>query len=316
MKTCFVITAYCNTDEKKKVLNSTLHDLKKIYPGIPTILVSHFPVESDTQFNVDYLVFDKSNPIIGDFATSIWTKYKSRDKNVTITKIFKDVGYTALNQTKLGLSLAESLGFEDAVFLNYDLIIDANLNHLILNENNTFKQFKPDKPIDVAGFDLVAYKLKTSTNNIIQQLITPREYLKKPHDILAEEFIQKILKDHIKIDVIPKNKLNLRTCIDFSFGHGALEIPSNLKEFIKSSIIANEITSNNKYMFVVLNTDAVFNLKIEIGGVVKEYDSDSFIVERLPETFKNANVVEINGTPYNETILNLDNMSDNYIIDF
>ena len=45
-KECFLVTAYCDTDLKKKVLKDTLQKLIQYNKDI--ILFSHYPVESDS----------------------------------------------------------------------------------------------------------------------------------------------------------------------------------------------------------------------------------------------------------------------------
>jgi hypothetical protein len=136
LKECFLVNAYCDTNEKKEVLQNTLKDLKKYNKDI--ILFSHYPVEEDSTKLTDYTLFDYSNPIMDlkHSATIHWKKYKYYKLNT----LYLDYGYAAVQQWKRGLIYAYDLGYDNAYVLNYDLVVTDDIiktseNHLKKYDN-------------------------------------------------------------------------------------------------------------------------------------------------------------------------------------
>tara|TARA_Y100000592_G_scaffold36193_1_gene57403 strand:+ start:4203 stop:5306 length:1104 start_codon:yes stop_codon:yes gene_type:complete len=125
-KDCFLVTAYCDTDEKKEVLKETLSRLNRsLVFKKDIILFSHYPVEEDIISLTDYTIFDYSNPIMDleHSSTIHWKKYKY----YKINTLYLDYGYAAVQQWKRGLTYAYNLGYDAAYVLNYDLDVTNEL---------------------------------------------------------------------------------------------------------------------------------------------------------------------------------------------
>ena len=61
-KNLVVILSHCNDEEKLKVLEDNIKKLK--LEGFDILLTTHIPLPQNTQSQVEYLIYDKSNPLI------------------------------------------------------------------------------------------------------------------------------------------------------------------------------------------------------------------------------------------------------------
>tara|TARA_B100000424_G_C22943510_1_gene502028 strand:+ start:1182 stop:2228 length:1047 start_codon:yes stop_codon:yes gene_type:complete len=208
-KECFLVTAYCDTDLKKKVLKDTLQKLKQYNKDI--ILFSHYPVEQDSNDLTDYTIFDYSNPIM-DFkhrSTIHWCKYK----NYKLNTLYLDYGYAAVQQWKRGLLYASKLNYDNVYILNYDLVINKNLiasaENDLLTYDNVILDYGRVKMNDGGKYDPAlhmswcALKLKPFINKIKE--INYDDYAVNVGFGVTENYMyQKLKSDNSKI--IPYNK--------------------------------------------------------------------------------------------------------------
>lgn len=108
-------------DETKK----SIEQIKKL--GYKVILTSHCPIESELQKMVDYVIYDKNNPMIRhNFYNTTYFN------STTCDVVFRFDKFTEENYHGLavhlnyynGVSLANKLGYKNAMCFNFDIIID------------------------------------------------------------------------------------------------------------------------------------------------------------------------------------------------
>jgi len=205
-KRCFLVTAYCNTSEKKEALKNTIINIKKY--NIDIILFSHYPIEEDIHLLVDYSIYDYSNPIsnVKDKSMINWkklNKFRSNPIPFKLNTLSVDYGYAAAQQFKRGLLFASRMGYEEAIVLNYDLeVTDKMFNDFNKNlnkyDNIILKYGNDDTSMYMAWF---ALKIKPYIENI--ESISYTDYVKT--EIIVENYLFKKFNS-INSLIIPRKK--------------------------------------------------------------------------------------------------------------
>jgi hypothetical protein len=116
MKSIVIIGAWCNTIEKEKALIECILASKK--EELDVLVFSRLPLRGAIQELCDYVIYDKTNPIIYDRSLLIWHCVGDR-KITTATKY--DWGFAAMEQIVKSLGFANFLDYENAYWINYDI---------------------------------------------------------------------------------------------------------------------------------------------------------------------------------------------------
>ena len=100
MKKIALITSFCNTEEKIKILKNTINILKTL--EIDTILFTGLHLPEDIYKNSDYVLISKEYPLLDWPVKSYvqWWNGKVNEYNIIMSVTFPDYGYAVLNQIK------------------------------------------------------------------------------------------------------------------------------------------------------------------------------------------------------------------------
>lgn len=126
MKEAFLLGAYLNTFEKEKAFSKTVADLRKI--GFPIIVSTHYPISKEFQESVDYVIFDKNNPMSESI---VLTQYYIISGGVTVTAPWEEPYHAPAALTAIQNAVDFCRGRFDRVyfqeydvsFINYDLYV-------------------------------------------------------------------------------------------------------------------------------------------------------------------------------------------------
>jgi len=77
----FVIDCYPNTEEKMGFLRDSITRTK--LTGKPIAIVTHYPLPQDILEQVDYVIYDKHNPLSENYSLTFWAVYPKNVKIVT-----------------------------------------------------------------------------------------------------------------------------------------------------------------------------------------------------------------------------------------
>ena len=130
-KYCFLITSYCDTDQKVEILNECIDNLRKISSN-DICLHAHYPL-NEIQKKVNHYIYDSSNPVLKypEKYITWWRTYFDFTLN-----IYKDdYGYAVLQQWKRGFDFLKNL-YDNIIIINYDVIITKNLLTDIESKSN------------------------------------------------------------------------------------------------------------------------------------------------------------------------------------
>ena len=160
---CFVVGAHCSTDERTKRLKELLKNIVNKFENPFIILASHLPIlDSEIYESIDYLVYNKNNPIINrDVYTSaqkqqLFSIFSYREgKETIISRSAPYQGYAQHLSMMDAFSLADYQRFKYIHYMNYDVSFD------LLDQLDNHYDFLKD------GYDLVHYLYGTEKEQYI-----------------------------------------------------------------------------------------------------------------------------------------------------
>ena len=126
MKECFLIGAYCHTEERLNELKRCLIHLKT--HNLPILISSHYTLPADVIKDVDGFVYDPDNEILYQkdfekYQTGFWHFYE--DNIIRIDKAFDfHHDYAFWTQLRNGFALAKNKGYDMVYFLDFDVELD------------------------------------------------------------------------------------------------------------------------------------------------------------------------------------------------
>ena len=217
-KDIVIITAHCDDQEKIDTLIECIDELKS--QGYPIIVSSHIKVPDEIYDMVDYVIYDKENPLIysyefseyGSATTWFWAYYDNFYQNYTFDF---NHAYAVLKLIKNGVALSQVNGYQISHVVCYDYILNdkdllsSHTKHL--EEYDVFSYFFKDAPMPGLSAGLFSFKndiFLKSFNNIN----TKKEYSSSGYAIF-EQFLEKKFLEYsanilkIDIDTIRENNV-------------------------------------------------------------------------------------------------------------
>jgi glycosyltransferase involved in cell wall biosynthesis len=139
-----ILGTYPNLKERVRLTKETITSLKPL--GRKIILVSHYPVDEETQRMVDYYIYDAYNPLCHhSYYTRFYNQTNEYHAEININGL-KDSNQslTVLVNMYNAAKAAEDLGFKRFFYTTYDVVLDER-DIPMVNES-----FKTDKKLYVA----------------------------------------------------------------------------------------------------------------------------------------------------------------------
>lgn len=118
----FVIDTYPSTEEKMGFLKDSIERTKKA--GKPIAIVTHYPLPEDILKSVDYVIFDKHNPLSENYSLTYWAVMPKEVKIVTsLTNSYH--GLCCLTSMKNAATFLKDK-YKFIHFLEYDTEVDLD----------------------------------------------------------------------------------------------------------------------------------------------------------------------------------------------
>ena len=120
-----IILSHADTTDKLEVLNQCVNAVKN--QGYDVILSSHIKVPDIYYELVDFVIYDKDNPIIfysefpGAATIFVWSQTEQYSQ---VYPFEFNHAYAVLKLIKNGIGVAYANGYEKAHFVNYDYVIN------------------------------------------------------------------------------------------------------------------------------------------------------------------------------------------------
>lgn len=237
-KNCIVIAAHINDNGKAKTLENCINSLKKHAPEYPIILACTGDAElAHSQLKLaDYYVFTSINslkkieePMTVYYSTPAWTMCY----HMQLPRY--EYGFAELQKKAIGLQSALSLGFENFLVINYDLLLleDGFIDYIFSEKKSVF--FKFDNYDVRTSCDV--YKLDVNGAKAIMQLASNenlvRDLASKHSGNMLEDVIGEAIKYYnIEHRTFRANNLELfqlspfKVLINTSYNEGAMSAVS------------------------------------------------------------------------------------------
>jgi hypothetical protein len=278
-----VILSHADTIDKNEVLVESILAIKN--QNYDILISSHIDVSKEITEMVEYVVYDKENPLI---------MYDEYQNNPSIVFVWMTVpgyeqsypikfnhAYAVMKLIKNGSAIAEINGYKDVHFVNYDYVLN--------DENILIKNTELLKENDIVSYDWVNYGAthqyhissgffsvnNNSFYNLIKGIKNKEDYCKYGSPVF-EEFLYDYVKNHssLKVYNIPVSEL-----FDNLSPEEVAEGKSTTNKIAVKSILDDYIINGKVYLFlskddddnyyIFIKYDRVLNAKFKIED--KEY---------------------------------------------
>ncbi len=134
-KNCFLLTSYCNTEEKLNVLSDTINIIRKNFDLEILLHSNRVPLDKKIISSVDYFLYDKRYLIDTGKTLVCWRTFPLPETRVLTLNVnhYGDIGFAVKESIHSSLNYLNSLGFERVIILNYDTVIE-NKGIKLMNE--------------------------------------------------------------------------------------------------------------------------------------------------------------------------------------
>ena len=274
MKKIALISTFCDTKEKQKILKDILIKLKTL--GVDTMVLSPIPLSQDTISISDFFFFTKENPILKwpERANTFWWKNKNKyGKELIFHKDIDDYGWAALYQTKKLSELALTYDYDIFYHMIYDTEISKELENDILENkvNITYHRINPNDSSNQWNVTLHFLSFDRKNLEFFTSKINKETYL--VNNGFAEEFAESII-----------NQMNM-TPSEFPVKDLVRYVDISEQAFTYSkSLNYNIFFSNylNEFSFVVYDIKEG-NLQVFINDE-EIFDIEDFIIKKFIKT--------------------------------
>jgi len=271
MKKIALITSFCNTEEKLKLLHNNIKTIKNL--GLDVMVFTHFQLPKKTNDIIDYTIISKENPLLiwPEKAVIQWCTIPYNNFSLHMSIANPDYSYAVLNQIKRMASLALSMDYESFFIVDYDLNINDYVKSIFLdNKKNSFFPGQREKDLFYICLYLVSLDRKHLTR--FKDLISKESYLFKDDECAeswlfkAINFIPGIIEKEPVGDLIYNYEH-----IDF-FDYSIIE---GIKLFIHK-------VPNNEIKLVFYSFENIKNFTIKTEDFIKEFNTGEFEEIELP----------------------------------
>lgn len=210
-KNLVIILSHCDTKEKLKILENNIQLLKS--NNFDILLTSHIPLPENIQSQVEYLIYDKSNPILHwpKRGMTFWKTLSTGTENLKLINILPDYGWTAFNQFLTSSHLGLSLEYDYYSFINYDVIFTPQLIETMKLPHN-FLCSKVYESKNQKGFRFPSFMFNMISKNNLKKLLPliskqqyirgnfkdAEHYLGHLFSVFDYKIYQEIIKDQVE----------------------------------------------------------------------------------------------------------------------
>lgn len=186
-KNIVLIQSHCNSQEKKEILLENIKKLKKFELDI--LLYSHIPLSEEITSQVDYFIFDKTNPVMWDERRHYyWWSCNEYKLESTVP----DYGWTVFNQLIGSENFIKNKNYENVIIFCYDLIIDEVVTQFLVNPKPQIFQHCKKQENDsetILGTALVFSIFEKNKFSELVSLFSRKEYVEN-YGWIAEKYFE------------------------------------------------------------------------------------------------------------------------------
>ena len=327
--TVVIISTHPNFKAIEDTTLESINQAKKA--GYKVLLTSHYPASVNLQKAADHYVYDANNPIIKHNFYNRWT-YDSNNTKISLYFPPSDCdnyhGLAVLINYYNGISLANKIGYKNAICFNYDTIISDldfsklyDVDEILINKKAFFFY---DKSLEGDTFKTVFHGINTQFFLEKFKYYTSDEYMdfvtkKNISNGLEQFYYNKLIsyKNDLYIDYtnneeryLSNSKTNLFSMVEYlsvlrmkninKFGvltYINNKVDDRINEIIikKNGTIVNTHTYNvsDKVCFYLANdfeNDNFYEIENNL------YDQNKILLKSYKKSFRQLEDIDINGS--------------------
>lgn len=214
IKNIFVVSTYLKTEQQISITKKCLQFLKK--SNIDILLVSHSDVPSDIIELCDYHIYDKNNLMCNLLCSPIaWyeaSDFRCELSDTSFVNEEKHHSPAVYSNFFNGISFAKSLGYEKAICVNYDYILNPDLinKYIEISENKKGLFFK-DNDLILTTFFIVNCDFFTE---LFKRIEFEHEYIELIHRLNASEgvlenlYLKKLMPYNDEVEIRPRSEFD------------------------------------------------------------------------------------------------------------
>lgn len=313
-----VVLSHADTIDKKDILIECISTIKR--QGYDVLVSSHIEVSKEINDMVEYVVYDKENPLImydeylnNPSVVYVWMSLPGYEQNYPIKF---NHAYAVLKLIQNGSAIAEINGYKNVHFVNYDYVLnDENIlikHNELLNDN------------DIVSYDWLNYGSSHSKNissgffsvnnntffNLIKNIKTKEDYCKYGSPVF-EEFLYDYVNNHSTLKTF---NISISELFD-NLPPGEVS-KSTTNKIATKSILDDYIIDGKVYLFltrdeyeqyyIMIRYDKTLNANFRIGDKEYKFTNNQFISLLPINIHQLEQGVYINIETNNEDIISVD----------
>ena len=277
MKKLFLISSYCNTQQKIEVLIKNLKTIKSL--GCDTLLLSPIYLPTEVINNTDFYFQTKENPVtpVTEKCYIHWTIVRIGDKEYKLERFFPDYGWADLYQRKKLSQIGLTFDYD----IYYHVIYDTKFTDELIQEIKEGKKNQYYSNVSINGdineFSLHFLPLNKTLLWTLSDFLDKEKYVNS-HD-LTHDFLKK-WSDRLlisKSDYVVEEEINYYSDINF-FSHSLSDDYDLYLEKSETNELKNKFVFYNvkKNITFIINSEMRFEITddtvIETDLYVKDID--------------------------------------------
>jgi hypothetical protein len=290
MKKLFLISSFCDSEEKIDILYKNIIKLKKM--GHDTMLLSPIELPTSVTEKSDFYFKTKENPIttIEEKTYIHWRQISSSHR---LERFFPDYGWAALYQNKKLSQIALSYDYD----IYYHIIYDTKINQGLIEQINSNNVNQYYSNLSTEGglneFSLHFIPLEREMLELLEKFLNKDNY-NNSHDLIHDYMMKWVNYNNItKNDFIVEEHINFYTDINFFSIHDGQEVNIFFEKFEldqqTNKIICYDIKSDDVKVFI--NGNLMFS----------DFKEKTPVETNLLTSEINKIVVSVNGIDYDCT---------------
>jgi hypothetical protein len=289
-KSIVIITAHCDDDEKLNMLVDCIGEIKS--QGYPIIVSTHIKVPDFIYDMVDYVVYDKENPIIYHYefeeykncATWLFTSYSGFYQEYTFDF---NHAYAVLKLIKNSVSIAKVNGYDISHVVCYDYLIkDKNLlnNHTdVLNEYDVYSYRFEGAATEGVSAGLFSFKSDIFLQSF-GDVNSKNDYSNCGYAIFEQFLENKFLLNSSKIFKRDIDEIRNENIIDKVTNFGNLSKNLIVKNNKDIALLFLTKVNNDDYIYFISFHDEQLTLNLTISGVEYRIKPNTYSSKLIPIT--------------------------------
>lgn len=290
MKKLFLISSFCDNEEKIKVLLENVKIIKNM--GHDTLLLSPISLPNYVIDSVDFYFQTKENPVTS-IEEKTYIHWNIIDDKHRLERFFPDYGWAALYQNKKLSQIA--LTYEYDIY--YHIIYDTKINYGLIQQinSNVVNQYYPNVSTEggLNEFSLHFIPLDRNMLEIFERFLKENDY-KGSHDLIHNYMLKWVSENNIiKNDFTVEEHINFYTNINFFSIYNGDELNVFFERFESDQ-------TTNKFLCYDIKTDdlkIIINDSIVFENIIEKNPIDTKL---LTSDIKKI-VISINGFNYDCT---------------